>query len=155
MTLTTWAMLALSSRYSWPWPTLFPGARKIQPPMPSRALAFVLVLVLLCSGFVTPEQGVPLVNDGAPNASAPFDLQQQVDGAAVDDQRLADLAAQVHAETLTAETPAEMQALLKDCAQPPLAEQSTPRYRPYVALERAAPYLDGPQRPPCATALIA
>ena len=118
--------------------------------MPSRALAFVLALVLLWSGLATQEQMVPRIDDESAHVSSQLALQQQLDDGSVNDHHLDDLPAQAHAET-----PMDMQALLMDCVQLPVIRHPCVRYRPYAGTEGPAPYLEGPQRPPRAPALTA
>lgn len=120
--------------------------------MPVRVIAFFLALVLLWSGFTAQEQAVSIAMTGAEqvDAKSPGEPAQRVPGGSVDDHRLDDLPAQSHVESL-----GDGQALLMDRVQAPAPGPTMARLRPYAAFTRLGPYLERPQRPPCATVLVA
>lgn len=119
--------------------------------MPSRVFAFLLALVLLCSGFSGP---VPVdaagLAQGATVAAADSG-PEPLTGAPMDEHHPVDVSAQPCAETLAD----GQQALLMVGAPAPMSGLRMARPRPYAAPARLAPYLDGPQRPPCTGANVA
>lgn len=129
--------------------------------MLSRVVAFALAVVVLCFGFASSGQAAPQLCFGNPQAERLEQIAQLVpaegnawfDGSRQsqsDSQVPADEAAQVHVEAAS-DMPALMVARLN--AGDPTLTMSRPR--PYTPAAWRAPYLDGPQRPPCATLVAA
>lgn len=113
--------------------------------MATRGIVLLLILVLTWSGFTTQEKvfsiaapSAPLV-DVAGLAQSPFD---QDDGS-VEDHHLDDQPGQLQG---AADLPAF--AMTPPEADAPGLTMSKPR--PYELAAWFTPFLDGPQRPPCA-----
>lgn len=119
--------------------------------MPSRVFACLLALVLLCTGFSSPVTAEAASSVGRDLvALAAVGELEQPGGGPRDDHHPIDASAQACAETLAD----GQQALLMDGASAPTSTLCMARPRPYAASSRLAPYLDGPQRPPCAGQLV-
>jgi len=122
------------------------AAFKIAASMPVRAIAFLLALVLSWSAFAGHAQAAPAVAADAPQpmelwtAASPDRLPEFP----LDPQPLDDAPAQTHAESSS-----ELPALIPAGAAAPLPAHRTVHPRPRATPARAAPYLDGLQRPPC------
>lgn len=117
--------------------------------MSTRAFSLLLSLVLLCVGFTGQAHAVTGTVAAAvqTDAVSPGALPEHPTGVPIGEHHPLDLSAQPCAETV-----ADGQALLLDGAQAPLSALAMARPRPYAAPARLAPYLDGPQRPPSASA---
>ncbi len=124
----------------------YPAPPTIADHMFPRVIALLLVLVLLWTGFSTHEQATSLAAESAEEAWAGA---PQAAGS-VEDHHLDDLPAQAHVEHL-ADVPT-LGAQRATLIEPGLA---TTRLRTYAEAVAPPPYLGGPQRPPCATAVIA
>jgi hypothetical protein len=120
--------------------------------MPSRAIALLLAFVLFWSGFATDEQAVSIavMNAEQLEARSAGDPANRLHDGTIEDHDRDSLHAQAHAESVT-----ELPGLFLAPAEAPAPELAMAPPRPYTAPARSAPYLDGPQRPPCATALVA
>ena len=122
--------------------------------MRTRLFALFLVVLLLWSGFMPGERGMSTATAGVAQveAHAPSmgDLAKPTPAAQVNAHLADDLPVQGHAEPL-----ADLQAVLMDRTSAPATGLTMVRPRPYAALARLAPYLDGLQRPPCATPFVA
>ncbi len=114
-----------------------------------RAVAFILVLALAWVGIATHDNATTFATVSAEidcvhvNAEAQpktTDGERPFDGQPV----------QAQAETL-----ADQPGLLRvgPSAYPPAVTMTRPK--PYASASLTPPYLDGPQRPPCATPLVA
>ena len=116
--------------------------------MPFRVIAFVLTLVLLCSGFSVPGQAMA---DSAQNAEQAHDLtlaDDHPDGS-IDDDRSDDLPAQPQAES------AQDPFMLAASCSPvdPMLTLARPHRLGLAA--RQPPFLEGPQRPPSSAVISA
>lgn len=121
--------------------------------MPSRVIALLLAFVLFWSGFTTYEQAVlvEVTNAEQVDVRSADGLANGLLDGVIDDHHLHDLpAAQAHAESVT-----DLPDLLLAPAEAPAPGLAMAPPRPYASRARMTPYLDGPQRPPCATALVA
>ncbi len=118
--------------------------------MCSRAIAFLLAAVLLWSGFTTHEQALAIALHQAEHAEMEPAAASAFGSGSVGDRHIDDFPAQAHVETL-----ADLQVLLAEHpnAASPFLVMARPRPWPMGVL--AAPYLDGPQRPPCTTLIHA
>lgn len=121
--------------------------------MVTRFIAVLLALVMSWSGSMVPEQAVA----SAMTHAEPVDVRlsgseptPRLSGGSMGDSHPDSLTLQDHVETL-----ADVSALLMDRPPAPAAMASMARPRAQAAPARLAPFLDGPQRPPCAPALIA
>ena len=119
--------------------------------MPPRVFALFLALVLFWSGFTTQEQAISFAssNLGQVN-SVPGELPQPVHDGSIDDHHLDDQPGQTLAEG--AMDPLPLLTTGPAAAVPALTMS---RPSPYAMAAWLAPYLDGPQRPPCAAPLVA
>ncbi len=114
-----------------------------------RAVAFFLVLALAWAGIASQDNAatfstvggepdcVQLSADAQPK---PSDAERSIDGQPM----------QAQAETL-ADQPGLF--LVGPSAHPPALTMTRPK--PFASVSLTPPYLDGPQRPPCATPLVA
>ncbi len=120
--------------------------------MPSRFIAFLLALVICGSGFTIqgPVDSIAMTTAEQVNAASSGEPETPPIGVSLSDLQLDELPAAGPAETL-----ADLQILLMDCAETPDSGLLMVRVRPCAALTRLAPYLDAPQRPPCATSIVA
>ena len=119
--------------------------------MPPRVLALLLALVLFWSGFTTQEQAVLFASASTEQVdSLPGDLPQPVHDGSIDDHHLDDQPGQTLAEGAMDPLPLLM---AQPAAGAPILAMSRPR--PYATAFWLAPCLAGPQRPPCATHLVA
>jgi hypothetical protein len=119
--------------------------------MPPRVLALLFALVLFWSGFTTQEQAVLFASANSGQVdSVPGDFPQPVHDGSIDDHHLDDQPGQTLAEGAMDPLPLLM---ARPAAGIPTLTMSRPR--PYAMAAWLAPYLDGPQRPPCATHLVA
>lgn len=118
--------------------------------MPTRVIALFLAFVLLWSGFSTieaplvvapssPEQQHAIAHAGGPAAAHE---------GSVEHHHLDDLPSQAQSDPQT-ETPALLPAPLV----PGVQTLVMARPRTIVAAQARSPFLDGPLRPPCRTAL--
>jgi hypothetical protein len=127
------------------------GRRPYNPrSMSMRVAALFLILVVLWSGFATRERAVPTAVAGADQAvvlSAGGSVQTLTDGPVSDD--CIDLPSQAHAESVP-----DLPDLLVAPANEPAPELGIARPHPYAASTWLPPYLDGPQRPPRASAVL-
>jgi hypothetical protein len=119
--------------------------------MPQRVIALLLALVLFWSGFTTQEQAISF----APSTIAQIDgvsgdLPQSVHDGSIDDHHLDDQPGQTQAEGAMELLPLLM---TRPAAGVPTLTMSRPL--PYAMAAWLEPYLAGPQRPPCATHLVA
>ena len=115
-----------------------------------RVAALFLILVVLWSGFATRERAVPAAMAGADQAvvvSAGGSVQTLDDGSVSDD--CIDLPSQAHAESVP-----DLPDLLVAPANEPAPVRGIARPHPYAASTWLPPYLDGPQRPPRAGAVL-
>jgi hypothetical protein len=117
--------------------------------MPSRVIAFFLALVLLWSGVSTIESPLP---DARPAPEQPHAMghagQDPAHEGSVDDHHLDDVPAQA-----SSDPPPEPQSVFPDPMTARLlgARLAPPGAPALVAL--VPPFLAGPLRPPCCTAL--
>lgn len=120
--------------------------------MPSRVIAILLAFVLFWSGFTTYEQAVlvEVTNAEQVDVRSADGLANGLPDGAIGDHHLHDLPAQAHAESVT-----DLPDLFLAPPEAPAPGLAMAPPRPYASRARMAPYLDGPQRPPCATALVA
>jgi hypothetical protein len=119
--------------------------------MPPRVVALFLALVLFWSGFTTQEQAVLFASANIKQGySVPGDLPQPVDDGSIDDHHLDDQPGQMLAEGAM-----ELLPLLMTQPAAGVPTLTMPRPRPYAMAAWLEPYLAGPQRPPCATHLVA
>jgi hypothetical protein len=119
--------------------------------MPPRVIALLLALVLLWSGLTTQEQAISFASSSIEQGySVPSDLPQPVHDGSIDDHHLDDQPGQTLAEG-TMELPPLL--MTRPAAGVPKLAMSRPR--PYAMAAWIEPYLAGPQRPPCATYLVA
>jgi hypothetical protein len=120
--------------------------------MPPRVLALLLALVLFWSGFTTQEQAISFASSNNEQAAvgSPGELPQPVHDGSIDDHHLDDQPGQTLAEG--AMDPLPLLTTGPAAAVPALTMS---RPRPYAMAAWLAPYLDGPQRPPCAAPLVA
>lgn len=119
--------------------------------MPPRVLALFLALVLFWSGFTTQEQAVLFASSNIEQGlGAPGYLPPPVHEGSIDDHHLDDQPGQTLAEG--AMDPLPLLTTRLDARVPALTMS---RPRPYVLAAWLAPCLAGPQRPPCATHLVA
>ncbi|MDO9313903.1 MAG: hypothetical protein Q7T97_05095 [Burkholderiaceae bacterium] len=121
--------------------------------MVSRLVALLVALVVFWSGFAAQETSITFSMANA---------EQQVDARSLGDplDRMAGESANAqHPDELPApacaEAQADLPAILTDGVLLPAPLLVMARPRPYAAITRLSPDLDGPQRPPCAHALIA
>ena len=114
-----------------------------------RAVAFILVLTLAWVGIATQDNAAPFATAGAEvdcvqanndAQSKNTDGERPIDGQPV----------QAQAETL-----ADQPGLLRVCPSAHAPALTMTRPKPYASASLTPPYLDGPQRPPCATPLVA
>jgi hypothetical protein len=106
--------------------------------MPPRVVALLLALVLLFAGFAAPEQAI----------AAPQNIEQAHDGS-IGDDRANDLPTPSSAE---------------GAQDPSLLERACAAVEPALTVARPhrlglaglpSPFLEGPQRPPCPTHVLA
>ncbi|MBC7994250.1 MAG: hypothetical protein H7Z15_13560 [Rhizobacter sp.] len=112
-----------------------------------RAIAFFLVLALAWAGIATQDSATLSAVGGDVDCVQSADTQPKSSGGErqIDGQPM-----QAQAETL-ADQPGLF--LVGPSAHPPALTMTRPK--PYASASLLPPYLDGPQRPPCATPLVA
>lgn len=118
--------------------------------MPSRVVPFLLAFLLLWSGFTTQERAVSFASSNVEQADVGLagELQQRVHEGSVEDHHLDDQPAQAQTESVM-----DLQALFPARVDEPAFALTMARPRPYAVTTWLEPYLEGPQRPPCATRL--
>ena len=114
-----------------------------------RAVAFFLVMALAWAGIAMQGNATTLAALGAETDCVQLSADAQPKSS--DNERPIDgQPVQAQAETL-----ADQPGLLRvgPSAHPPALTMTRPE--PYASSSLTPPYLDGPQRPPCAAALVA
>lgn len=115
--------------------------------MLSRVIALLFALVLASPGFVAQDQAIAIAASSASSLDAGVagDSAQREHAGSADEHPLDDPAGQAQSEGAM-DPPALVMA--RPDAKTPLLTMSRPR--PYAMAAWRAPYLDAPQRPPCA-----
>ena len=120
--------------------------------MSTRFFTAILVVVLLWTGFIPGQRAMSTATAGVGQIEGPSlgELSKQFPAEQVIAHAADELPVPGHAETL-----ADLQAVLTDRTTAPTTRLTMVLPRPYAALARLGPYLDGPQRPPCADSSVA
>lgn len=117
-----------------------------------RVIALLLALVTFWSGFV-PQDAAASITPAAvllADAASAAELDTPVSDIPVDEQPVEELPAQALAEGAM-----DAPGLFRACPDTRIPALTMARPRPYAAVAWLAPYLDGPQRPPCASPRLA
>lgn len=114
-----------------------------------RALAIFLALLLCWSGFTTQEQVLTASTGDRVEVSLSEETREPLHDGSVDDHHLDDQPG--HAQVEGAMDLPALVTTLPSVTSPSLTMS---RPGPHARAPWVAPYLDGPQRPPCATLLL-
>ncbi|HSI61022.1 MAG TPA: hypothetical protein VLA16_25920 [Ideonella sp.] len=118
----------------------------------ARAVSLLLALTLFWSTFAPLQPGVPAATQGIEQADAGSATLQTLpahDGSPAH-QPLDGAPGQAQAESVT-----DLLALVPSRADTQAPSLTMARPHPHAPAAWLAPHLDGPQRPPCAAALVA
>ena len=118
--------------------------------MLSRAVAFFLVLALAWAGIATQDGATTFSAVGAEADCAQLSADAKQPKGIDNERPLDGQPVQAQAETV-ADQPGLF--LVDPSAHTPALTMTRPK--PYASASLTPPYLDGPQRPPCATPLVA
>jgi hypothetical protein len=115
--------------------------------MSPRLVAFLIAVVMCWSGFMTQEHVVFVASGYAEQVASSDTVDPRHDGddGSVEDHHLDDQPGQSQSGSA-----ADLPALVMDDAQAKSSSLTMSRPAPYVVATWFTPFLDGPQRPPCA-----